>query len=165
MQQLLDIWGETPAYVQGNTFDVLASNALARALTSIFAPGTNLVRAAFLDPEVKKLWRDWPEMTAGTVAGLRAQAATGRDDPQLAELISEMTARSEDFARLWALHDVRPKRAGRSLIIHPVAGELDLRYEKLAVNSPSANQLVVIYHAEPGSATEANLALLRSRLA
>ncbi|MCS5718780.1 helix-turn-helix transcriptional regulator [Herbiconiux sp. CPCC 205763] len=157
LRQLLDVWTLTPAYVQGHTLDVLASNALARALSPIFTPGTNLVRAAFLDPHVKQLWRDWTEMTSGTVAGLRAQATGELDDRQLAELVAEMTAQSDDFARLWARHDVRPKGAGRSVILHPDVGELDLRYEKLAVSSPSAGQVVVVYHADPGSSTEAKL--------
>ncbi|MBK4348727.1 hypothetical protein IV501_13875 [Lacisediminihabitans sp. G11-30] len=55
---------------------------------------------------------------------------------------------------------MRPKGAGRSTIIHPDVGELDLRYEKLAVLSPSAGQIVVIYHADPGSSTEVRLARL-----
>jgi transcriptional regulator with XRE-family HTH domain len=163
LRQLLDAWHETPAYVQSRTLDVLASNALARALTPIFTPGVNLVRAAFLDPRVRELWADWSEMTSGTVAGLRAQVGTQSDDPRIARLVTELSAESPEFAQLWSRHEVRPKGAGRSTILHDV-GRLDLRYEKLAVGSAAPGQQVVVYHAEPGSPTAKRLAELRSRL-
>lgn len=162
LRQLLQAWDGTPAYVQGRTLDVLASNELARRLAPVFTPGVNLVRAAFLDPQVKELWRDWSRMTAATVAGLRAQTSAERDDPRLAELVSSLSAESPEFARLWARHEVRPKGEGRSVIDHPLVGELDLRYEKLAVAAPATGQVVVIYHADPGSPTRDRLERLRS---
>ena len=160
IRQLLYLWTATPAYVQGRTLDVLASNGAARALSPIFAPGVNLVRAAFLDPDVKALYRDWDRMTSSTVAGLRAQAGNDPSDPQLARLVDELSSKSPEFARLWARHDVRPKGAGRSFLRHPVVGDLDLRYEKLTVGEGGAGQVVVIYHADPGSPSETNLARL-----
>jgi len=157
--QLLEAWAGTPAYVQGRTLDVLAANRLARALSPIFTPGVNLVRRAFLDPAVRELYRDWAAMTEGTVAGLRAQA--GADpDPALTELVAELSRDSERFADLWDSYEVRPKSAGRSLLDHPIAGPLDLRYEKLAIGYPAVGQQVVVYHAEPGSPTAAALAAL-----
>ena len=160
IRQLLYLWTATPAYVQGRTLDVLASNGAARALSPIFSPGVNLVRAAFLDPDVKALYRDWDRMTSSTVAGLRAQAGNDPSDPQLAGLVDELSSKSPDFARLWARHDVRPKGAGRSFLRHPVVGDLDLRYEKLTVGEGGSGQVVVIYHADPGSPSETNLARL-----
>ena len=160
IRQLLYLWTATPAYVQGRTLDVLASNGAARALSPIFAPGVNLVRAAFLDPDVKALYRDWDRMTSSTVAGLRAQAGNDPSDPQLAGLVDELSSKSPEFARLWGRHDVRPKGAGRSFLRHPVVGDLDLRYEKLTVGEGGSGQVVVIYHADPGSPSERNLARL-----
>lgn len=160
IRQLLHLWSATPAYVQGRTLDVLASNAMARALSPIFTPGVNLVRAAFLDAEVRTLYRDWERMTANTVAGLRAQAGSDIDDPRLAALVGELAVKSPEFASLWARHQVRPKGAGRSFLRHPLVGELDLRYEKLTVGEGGSGQVVVIYHADPGSPSETNLALL-----
>jgi hypothetical protein len=160
IRQLLQLWTTTPAYVQGRTLDVLASNEMAMALSPIFTPGVNLVRAAFLDPEVKVLYRDWDRMTSSTVAGLRSQARNDIDNPQLSALVGELAVKSPNFASLWARHDVRPKGAGRSVLLHPVVGELDLRYEKLAVGGAAAGAVVVIYHADPGSPSETRLALL-----
>jgi transcriptional regulator with XRE-family HTH domain len=163
IRQLLYLWTATPAYVQGRTLDVLASNGVARALSPIFSPGVNLVRAAFLDPDVKALYRDWDRMTSSTVAGLRARAGNDPSDPQLAGLVDELSSKSPEFARLWARHDVRPKGAGRSFLRHPVVGDLDLRYEKLTVGEGGSGQVVVIYHADPGSPSESNLARLSAQ--
>lgn len=160
IRQLLYLWTATPAYVQNRTLDVLASNETARALSPIFTPGVNLVRAAFLDPAVRTLYRDWDRMTAATVAGLRSQHGSRVDDPELDALVSALAEQSPEFAALWARHDVRPKAAGRSLLVHPVVGELDLRYEKLSVGELDTGQVVVIYHADPGSASETRLAQL-----
>lgn len=162
LRQLLYLWTSTPAYVQSRTLDVLASNEMARALSPIFTPGVNLVRAAFLDPDVRSLYRDWSRMTETTVAGLRAQQGADNGDPTLGALVSELVVQSPEFASLWARHDVRPKAAGRSLLLHPVVGELDLLYEKLSVGERDTGQVVVIYHADPGSASETRLALLRA---
>lgn len=162
MKHLLASWTETPAYVQGRNLDVLDSNPLAVALSPIFTPGVNLVRAAFLDPAVKDLYRDWEALTGTTVAGLRAQNGPAIDDPQLRELVGELSLKSERFARLWSRHDVRPKNSGASFLNHPVVGPLELKYEKLALGAPGIGQLVVIYYADPGSPTADALALLGS---
>ncbi|MDR6972767.1 helix-turn-helix transcriptional regulator [Leifsonia shinshuensis] len=163
LTELVDAWTSTPAYIQGRLSDVLASNRMARALAPVFTPGVNLVRVAFLDPEVRRLWRDWSEMTEGTVAGLRALSGADRDDPSFARFIAELSGASEEFARLWALHEVRPKDSGRSVILHPVVGELDLRYQKLAQAGTRSGQLLVVYYADPGSLTEQRLAVLRDQ--
>jgi hypothetical protein len=69
--------------------------------------------------------------------------------------------RSERFRQLWARHDVKPKRSGRSRIDHPQVGELDLGYEKLPI--ADADRLTLaLYHAEPGSRSAQALALLAS---
>ncbi|MEK8174974.1 hypothetical protein NKH77_55670 [Streptomyces sp. M19] len=44
------------------------------------------------------------------MAALRA-ASADPDDARLAELVGELSARSPDFARLWARHEVSAKRA------------------------------------------------------
>ncbi|WP_431218808.1 helix-turn-helix transcriptional regulator [Leifsonia xyli] len=160
IRQLLDAWTTTPAYVQNRTLEVLASNRLARALAPIFTPGVNLLRSAVLDPAVRGLYRDWEAMIAATVAGLRYGARDDPHDAALRALVDDLSAQSPRFADLWARHDVTPKDHGRSVLLHPVAGELDLRYEKFAVPSPAAGQLLVVYHADPGTETERRLARL-----
>ena len=54
---------------------------------------------------------------------------------------------------------MREKASGVKRMLHPMVGELVLGYETLRVND-APEQLVVGYHAEPGSASERALALL-----
>jgi transcriptional regulator with XRE-family HTH domain len=162
LQQLLDSWPLTPAYVEGPRLDVLASNAIARALSPMFEPGTNVLRAIFLDPAVHDLFPDWEAKAPSLVAALRAMAGAGTDDPRLAELVGELSVRSETFSAIWSRHDIRPHIGGGThRIVHPQVGELELPYDKFAVTG-AADQVLMIYHAEPGSSTEQSLRLLSS---
>lgn len=161
IRQLVASWTDTPAYVQGRLMDVLAANPLATALSPVYVPGVNLLRAAFLDHAVRDLYRDWDAITARMVAGLRALIGPDVDDPGLAQLVGELSVRSERFRRLWARQDVKPRASGISCLDHPQVGPLELRYEKLAI-SATDGQVLVIYHAEPGSASAQGLALLAS---
>jgi transcriptional regulator with XRE-family HTH domain len=61
---LIDSWDTTPAYIMGRYTDVLAVNALATALAPFYTAGTNLLRAAFLDPRVQDMHPGW-EATTG----------------------------------------------------------------------------------------------------
>ena len=57
--QMIQLWSETPAFVEGRYTDVLAVNSLATALAPYYTVGTNLVRATFLDPRVPEMYDDW----------------------------------------------------------------------------------------------------------
>ncbi|WP_280362445.1 helix-turn-helix domain-containing protein [Nocardia wallacei] len=161
IRQLISTWSGTPAFVQGRLLDVLAANPLAEALSPLFVPGTNMVRALFLDPASGAAHGRWEVSTEGAVAALRALVGPDVDDPALVELVGELSVRSERFRQLWARHDVRPKRSGIGMITHPRVGSLKLRHEKLPI--PDADgQILVVYHAEPGSPSAERLALLAS---
>jgi transcriptional regulator with XRE-family HTH domain len=159
--ELLDSLHETPSYVYGRYMDVLAANSLATALVPYYRVGVNLVRAAFLDPQIEHSHGDRDRATEAAVASLRALTGPDVDDPRLEELVGELSVRSERFRSLWARHDVKPKRSGRTRLDHPQVGPLDLGYEKLPI--ADADRLtLVLYHAEPGSRSAQALALLAS---
>ncbi|WNV91390.1 helix-turn-helix transcriptional regulator [Umezawaea sp. Da 62-37] len=158
VRNLIDNWTTTPAYVQGRSMTVLAANPLAIALSPFFAPGVNTLRAAFLEPGMRTFYRDWDGMTAKVVPYLRSLLGTDVDDPRLVTLIGELSLRSDRFRTLWARHDVRRKASGLTLLLHPQVGPLDLRYEKFAL--PEADQVLITYHADPGSESEERLHLL-----
>jgi transcriptional regulator with XRE-family HTH domain len=167
IRQLVLSWTDTPAYVQSRLHDVLVANPMATALCPSYREGTNMMREAFLNPAVRAMYRrDWDEIIAGSVAGLRALVGpTVYDqsgaDPALSELVGDLSVRSEEFRRLWARHDVRTRISGWSYLVHPLVGELDLRHEKLAVTGADG-QVLVVFHAEPGSRSSQALALLRA---
>jgi transcriptional regulator with XRE-family HTH domain len=162
--ELLDSLHETPAYVYGRYMDVLAANPLATALVPYYRVGVNLVRASFLDPQLEESHGDRDRATESAVASLRALTGPEVDDPQLEELVGELSVRSDRFRKLWARHDVKPKRSGRTRIDHPQVGRLDLGYEKLPI--ADADRLtLVLYHASRGGRSAQALALLASATA
>ena len=148
-----------PAIVVGKFLDVLASNSLARALTPTFAPGVNTLRSAFLDPAGLDLYVDRADVAEDSVAGLRALAGADMQQPSIVELVGDLEAGSDTFRALWARQDVRAKVGGARRMVHPVVGDLELMFEKLAVTG-AQDQLLVVYHARPNTPSQAALTRL-----
>ncbi|MUL50143.1 helix-turn-helix transcriptional regulator [Mycobacterium sp. CBMA293] len=145
-----------PALVSGRYHDVLASNALARAISPNFAPGRNLLRGVFLDPYDRALHLDWEQATAAVAGGLRQIAGAQPEDPCLVDLINDLSAGSARFRELWARADVGYRRDGFSHFRHPLVGEMHLRRNKLDIPHTDGQHLLV-YHADPDTPTAAAL--------
>lgn len=165
LQHLLDAMTGAPAFVRNGRLDVLAANALARALYSPVFDGqpepVNLARFCFLDPRAQSFYPDWDDAADTTVALLRTEAGRDPYDKDLTALIGEMSTRSEEFRSRWGAHEVRLHRSGTKHFTHPVVGRLDLPFEALAVTSDSRLTLTA-YTAAPGSPSADNLSLLAS---
>lgn len=165
VQRLLDAMTDAPAFVMNGRGDVLATNALGRAL---YAPMISAARGAtpnhsrfiFLDPRSHRFWGDWERAANDTVALLHAHAGRDPYDKDLADLIGELSTRSDDFRARWARHDVRQHHIGTKPFHHPVVGDLHLTYESLDLTAD--NLTLVAYGTEPGSDSEDKLRLLAS---
>ncbi len=160
IRQLLGVLG-LPAFVEGRYFDVLAANGLARALSPNLQAGQNRLRAVFLDPAEQALYPDWDRDAARLVAGFRESVGTDTDDPRFVELVGELSLSSDCFRRLWARADVQAREGMPTRLNHPQVGDLTLSREKLAVGG-AEGQLLVVYHAQPGTSSAEKLALLAS---
>ena len=158
VRQLLDVVG-LPAFVEGRYFDVLAANDLARALSPTLQAGQNRLRAVFLDAGERDLYPDWEQATARLVGGFRESVGSDTDDPRFVQLVGELSLSSDRFRQLWARHDVHPREGAPVRLRHPHIGELTVRREKLGIGGAEA-QLLVIYHAELGTGSADQLALL-----
>jgi transcriptional regulator with XRE-family HTH domain len=136
LQRVLDTLTEIPALVLGRRLDVLAANPLARALYTDFDAlpprERNMARFVFLDEAAHALYTEWEPAARGIVATLHLYAGQHPHDPQLAELIGELSVRDKDFRRWWADHDVFHRTHGTKRYHHPVVGDLTLCYEALA---------------------------------
>jgi MmyB-like transcription regulator ligand binding domain len=95
------------------------------------------------------------------VANLRTEAGRNPHDRGLQDLVGELSTRSQEFRTRWAAHNVRQHQTGRKQLHHPVVGDLELTYEVLALPADPGRSLVV-YGAEPGSASQDALRLLAS---
>ncbi|MBW8793017.1 MAG: helix-turn-helix domain-containing protein [Streptomyces sp.] len=162
---VLDRLDDTPALVTTDCGEVLAQNALSRALSGdlLARPPRerNLVRRFFLDPAAQRPCppEDRPLRAREHVANLRAVAAARPADPVPTALVAELMAGSEEFATLWAEHEVAVRRAATKRFLHPAVGLLELDCEVL-VNTATHQQLV-IHTARPGTESSERLQLLR----
>ncbi|HEX4222140.1 MAG TPA: helix-turn-helix transcriptional regulator [Pseudonocardiaceae bacterium] len=158
---LINGWPTNPAYVQNKFTDILAVNPLAAALSPNYAPGVNLLRAAFLDPTDQQFRADWAEATEEGVASLRAHAGSDVDNPRFVELVGELSVRSERFRQLWGRADVVVRMSRVSRLNHPQVGEIEVQSNKFTINGTDGLMLVV-FHAPPTSRSAELLGILGS---
>ncbi|WP_369222678.1 helix-turn-helix transcriptional regulator [Streptomyces sp. R39] len=162
---VLDRLHDTPALVTTDCGEVLAQNALSRALSgdALARPprDRNLVRRFFLDPTAHRLCppEDRPLRAREHAANLRAVAAARPTDPVPAALVAELLAGSEEFARLWAEHEVAVRRATTKRFLHPAVGLLELDCEVLL--NADTHQHLIIHTARPGTESHERLRLLQ----
>jgi transcriptional regulator with XRE-family HTH domain len=165
VQRILDSMVTTPAFVRNGRLDLLASNALGRALFSpAFADPirpANLARFNFLDPAARDFYPDWNNSANTTVALLRTEAGRDPHNKDLADLIGELATRSDEFRVRWGAHDVRLHRSGVKHFHHPAVGTVELAFEALDLPADPGLTLTA-YTAEPGSPSDDALRLLAS---
>lgn len=165
LQWTLDSVTDAIAFVRDPRQNILATNALGRAFYSpVIGDGgrvPNLARFQFLDPAARDFYPEWDLFAEMCVAVIRAEAGRDPHDKGIQELVGELSTRSELFRTLWAAHNVRTHGSGKKRFVHPVAGELTLVYEELAITA-EPGQVLLIYSAEPGSPSAERLRLLAS---
>jgi transcriptional regulator with XRE-family HTH domain len=163
VQLALDAIRDAPAFVRNGRGDILAINALGRALYSemYVAPGrpVNHARFIFLDPRATRFYPGWAKAADDIVAILRTEAGRNPFDRGLSDLIGELSTRSEDFRSRWAAHDVRHHYTGLKHFHHPVIGDIHLMFEAMELSADTGLSLLV-YTAEPGTAAADSLQLL-----
>jgi transcriptional regulator with XRE-family HTH domain len=146
LQQILDAMTGAVAFVRNARLDILATNALARALywqaldTDDQPP--NLARFVFRDPRARRFYRDWDGIAHDAVGSLRTEAARNPTDTDLADLVDELASCSDEFSVRWEAHDVEYYRSGRQRFHHPDVGDLDLDYDALEVPADPGLTLV-----------------------
>jgi hypothetical protein len=130
---MLEAIDGVPAYVWGRRTEVQAWNRTASALFGDWAAreprDRGWARIVFLDPGARRLFPNWETKAADVVGQLRLDAGRHPNDPLLAELVGELSVKSDDFRTMWAAHDVKRKTHDTMLIAHPLVGELTVHYE------------------------------------
>ena len=169
VQWLLDSMTTSSAFVRNGRTDIVARNALARALFApMFESATadkhgrpNLARYIFLDQAAPDFFVDWDAAATATAALLRAEVAREPRDRALRELVGELSTLSPDFRSRWAAHDVLMRHDGVKRLQHPDVGHLELTFQSLDLPlSDRAVHDLVTYTAEPGTASEDRLKVL-----
>lgn len=164
LTRALDVITDGPAFVRNGRMDILATNALGLAFYDhVFdGPGQgNLARFCFLDERAKTFYPDWEAAGDVTVSILRTEAGRDPRDKQLHDLVGELSTLSDAFRTRWGAHNVRRHGSGTKNFHHHAVGELTLTYEGMELTAEPGLSLL-IYTAEPGSASQERLRLLAS---
>ncbi|MFE3033003.1 helix-turn-helix transcriptional regulator [Streptomyces canus] len=171
VQWVLDSMTMSSAFVRNGRMDVIASNALARAVHAPMfdSPSAdkhgrpNIARFIFLDDGADDFYVDWDFAAVSTAALLRAEAGRDPYDRDLRELVGELSTLSPEFRTMWAAHDVRIRHDGIKRLEHPDVGRLELAYRSLDLPMPNRTvHDLTFYTAEPGTTSEDRLKLLAS---
>lgn len=172
---LLQSLGDTtPAVVLGRRAEVLAWNRAGHALKAehvdFDAPADpahrpSMPRMVFLDPLTRDLYRNWDEVAAAHVAFLRLTAGRYPTDARLAELIGELSMRSDEFAMMWASGEVADCTVGTMQLRHPTVGAASVAYQVwLQPDSPD-HRLEIYTPNDPSSADALQVLAHQCRLA
>jgi hypothetical protein len=164
VQRILDAM-DAPADVRNGRGDILAANRLGYALYSemfIDPVGpANVARFLFLSPRAREFFPDWEGTANDLVANLRTEAGRNPYDWGAAGPGRGAVHPQPGVPHPLGAHNVRQHQTGRKQPHHPIVGDLELTYEVLALPADAGLSLVV-YGAEPGSASQDGLRLLAS---
>lgn len=136
-----------PAYVLGRHWNVLVWNEAAQILFSGWLGSDghpNLLRYVFLDPAARQMVVDWETRGRRLVAEFRADCSTRLDEPELQQLVSELSASSPEFRHYWKLHDVQERQGGFREFLHPHYGRLAYQQMTLRLVDQDHLKLVVL---------------------
>jgi transcriptional regulator with XRE-family HTH domain len=159
--RLMAAWPDNPALVYNRAYDVLAANPIAEALFGAFAFSRNLMLLVFFDPDARDFYTDWRAIAENAVAGFRLAHGTAPDDPRVRAVLAQLLEHSGEFRDMWANHDARGKALATKTFSHSDVGVIELSMQTFDVRAAPGQELVV-YQAEPESASADRLALLGS---
>lgn len=147
LQRFLDAMPMIPATVATSTWDIIGWNRAAQlALTDYEAlpPGErNILRRMFLDPATRAAQRDWESVARFLVATFRADTARANEDQRAAELIAEISSKSDAFTRMWMENDVRSSGEGAKTIRHAAVGEIAFEFSSFAIDGRPDLKLMI----------------------
>ena len=163
LRALLDHLDDTPAAIITDLGELLLQNRLGELLIGRregSARDRNTAWLWFSDPSQR--WRhpeqDHAQVSRAYVADLRATASRRRGHADVEDLVRDLRAVSEEFARLWDEQHVRVRTVDHKRVRHPEVGVLHLDCRRVV--DPATEQLLVVFTATPGSGAEAQFQLL-----
>ncbi|MEV0081418.1 helix-turn-helix transcriptional regulator [Saccharopolyspora sp. NPDC050642] len=155
LRALLDRLEPGPAFIVDSQSGILAHTVgfrlLAMPIGILDTDPPNLARFVFTDARARTTFPEWDRVAYEQAAALRA--ATDLGDRMSAALADELSVTAgAEFSRRFASAATLPPSTGVERWAHPIAGEIRLAYESLAVPGPDDHRLVVHLPADAATA-------------
>lgn len=164
LMRILDRLADTPAMVVSSLGEALLQTPPAVALLGDETAYDGLDRVTvwrwFTRPGARSIYppEDYELRGRQFVADLRTAYARDGRGSRAAEVVEGLLVRSEEFAAVWAEHEVRFKHTQVKRFTHPEVGDLELYCQTL--HDVDQHQALLVFTAEPGSASAERLQLL-----
>jgi len=134
-----------PAYIIGNSYDVLSYNQAADDLfPNLTAQRPNFVRWVFTEPAARRVVVDWEPEARGLLARLRTLAGRHPDHPRFTALIDELHEASPEVRAWWPRYDVQVRQSGRKRLRPPGRRITEFAYTAFHL-AERPEQTLVIY--------------------
>ena len=164
VQRILDRLADVPVVAIDPSWQIVATNPLARALLGHAVAGTsrehNIAWRLFTGPpsRFERSAAETAALEAESVADLRDAIGRYPADVELRELVDDLLQHSPRFAELWEQRPVAQRSADRKTVIHPEVGPITLDCDVLTVQGSSIR--LIVYTTRPGSPDAEALALV-----
>jgi transcriptional regulator with XRE-family HTH domain len=142
---------QVPAYIMGRTWDILAWN---QAATKLFSglldidwpegEHPNLLRFVFTHPTAKTFVVNWEMRARRLVAEFRADCRSRLEEPEVKQLVNELSIASEEFSFYWKQHDVLERQGGQREFQHPQSGYINFQQVTLRLVEQEQLKLVLL---------------------
>lgn len=163
--RVLDRLQDTPAQIISALGEVLVQNEPAKALLGDASGRTGWDRSEiyrwFVYPQTERLRypaADHARQGRAQVASLRAALGAAGPTSRAAQLVRELSARSDEFIGIWEAHEVSRRFEDHKVIVHPELGEVEVDCQALITED--AAQVLLVLTAEPHSEAAGKLELL-----
>jgi len=164
MLRIFDRLSDTPAEIVTELGETLRQTPPKVALTGDWTAFTGYARSNgyrwFTDLSTREIYvpEDRPFLSRMYAAGLRGIAAVRGPDSRAAELAQDLLERSEEFATLWADHEIGVEPDEVKRYQHPEVGRLELNCQVLL--DPHQSHRLLVYTADPGTESYEKLQML-----
>jgi transcriptional regulator with XRE-family HTH domain len=147
IQTVLDAIESLPAVVYSNRYDVLAWNGLyAKLFPSLvreLPPYRNVLWNVFTTPRRNSPWINRDVGLPQMVATLRAEYGRHASEPTWTQFVRQLSQASDEFARMWASHEVATLHSHTKIFRHFAVGELTMATSSFPVCNTRAMRMVV----------------------
>ena len=163
--RVLDRLTDTPALILSAVGETLVQNESAAALFGDVSHLVGLERSAiyrwFVHPVQERARypeHDRDRQGRAQVASLRAALGVMGENSRAGELVRALSGISDEFAALWAEHEVSRRFEDHKVLVHPELGDIEVDCQALFTEDES--QVLLVLTAAPRSEAAGKLELL-----